>query len=80
MAYIETTTIVETDKNGRLIRKRQTTIVKDKPGGGIKEITKTRYYPEDEYFMRKQYDSVNRSSMGRIEEAYRDYLESDIWD
>lgn len=79
MKYVETTTVVQTDKNGRLIRRRKTTCVRDLESG-IETITTTRYLPEDEYYTRKSYDNTYRSSMGRINDAFHDYRLTDIWD
>lgn len=79
MRYVETTTIVETDRDGRLIRRRKTTYVRDLENG-IETRTETRFLPEDEYYTRKSYDSTYRSSMNRIYDAYRECRSNDEWD
>lgn len=79
MRYVETTTIVQTDRNGRLIRRRKTTCVRDLDNG-IETITTTRLLPEDEYYTRKSYDNTYRSSMDRIYDAYNECRLNDIWD
>lgn len=79
MKYVETTTIVQTDRDGRLIRRRKTTYVRDLDNG-IEMRTVSRFLPEDEYFTRKSYDNTNRSSMNRIYDAYRECRSTDIWD
>ena len=79
MKYVETTTTVHTDKNGRLIRRRVTTCVEE-TCVGFEQRTSSRPMTEDEYFTRKSYDNTNRSSMGRIYDAYRESILSDIWD
>ena len=79
MKYIETTTIVQTDRHGRVIRRRETTYVDDL-GRGITTKTTRRFMSEDEYYTRKSYDNTHRSSMGRINDAYREYKSTDIWD
>lgn len=79
MKYVETTTIVRTDKKGRLIRQRVTTYV-DESEGLIEERVERRYLTEDEYHTRKSYDCSRRSSMDRIFDAYRDFKSTDIWD
>lgn len=79
MRYVETTTIVETDRNGRLIRRRKTTYVRDLDNG-IETRTESRFLPEDEYFTRKSYDNTYRSSMNRIYDAYRECRSNDEWD
>ena len=79
MRYVETTTIVETDRNGRLIRRRKTTYVRDLDNG-IETRTESRFLPEDEYYTRKSYDNTYRSSMNRIYDAYRECRSIDEWD
>lgn len=79
MRYVETTTIVQTDSNGRLIRRRKTTYVRDLDNG-IETRTVSRFLPEDEYFMRKSYDNTHRSSIDRIYDAYRESESINIWD
>ena len=79
MRYVETTTIVETDRDGRLIRRRKTTYVRDLENG-IETRTETRFLPEDEYYTRKSYDNTCRSSMSRIYDAYRECRSIDDWD
>ena len=79
MRYVETTTIVETDRNGRMIRRRKTTYVRDLDNG-IETRTETRFLPEDEYYTRKSYDNTHRSSMDRIYDAYRECRSLDDWD
>lgn len=79
MKYVETTTTVHTDKEGRLIRRRVTTYVEE-TRVGFEEKTSSRFMTEDEYFTRKSYDHTHRSSMGRIYDAYREFKSNDIWD
>lgn len=79
MKYVETTTTVHTDKNGRLIRRRVTTYVEE-TCVGFEERTNSRFLSEDEYFTRKSYDHTDRSSMNRIYDAYRECRSTDIWD
>jgi hypothetical protein len=79
MRYVETTTIVQTDSNGRLIRRRKTTYVRDLDSG-IETRTVSRFMPEDEYYTRKSFDNTHRSSMNRIYDAYRECKSNDIWD
>lgn len=79
MKYVETTTIVRTDKKGRLIRQRVTTCVEETQIG-FEERTSSRLLTEDEYYTRKSYDHTDRSSMRRIYDAYRECRSSDIWD
>lgn len=79
MKYVETTTIVQTDNNGRLIRRRKTTYVRETLDG-FEERTISRSMTDDEYFTRKSFDHTHRSSMGRIYDAYRECKSNDIWD
>lgn len=79
MKYVETTTTVHTDKNGRLVRRRVTTCVEETLVG-FEERTSSRFMTEDEYFTRKSHDHTYRSSMGRIYDAYCESRLSDIWD
>ena len=79
MRYVETTTVVQTDRKGRLIRRRKTTYVRDLDNG-IEMRTVSRFLPEDEYYARKAYDNTCRSSMDRIFDAYQESRLSDIWD
>ncbi len=77
--YIETTTIVQTDKNGRLVRTRRTTYIRGDWRDNGERIT-NRPMTEDEYFTRKSFDCMSRSSTDRISEAYRDYRSTYEWD
>ena len=79
MKYVETTTIVQTDRHGRLIRRRKTTYVRETLEG-FEERTSSRFITDDEYYTRKSYDNTHRSSMGRIYDAYHECRSNDIWD
>lgn len=78
MKYVETTTVVRTDKEGRLIRRRVTTYVEETCIGLERKID-SRFLSEDEYQTRKTYDRTCRSSMDRIYDAYCDCRLSDEW-
>jgi hypothetical protein len=79
MKYVETTTIVQTDRNGRLVRRRKTTYVRDLDSG-IEMRTVSRVMTDDEYYTRKSFDNTHRSSFDRIYDAYHECKSNDIWD